>query len=88
MLARYGNKMIDEDINRERYRKEDFKASEEFNYDLEDVYGEDLDPKRSSRIIRSKVMGRKHIEADPNQTSIKPGGTLRFTILKNTLKVK
>ena len=82
MLARYGNKMLDEDINRERYRKEDFQEPKEFNYDLEDVYGEDLDPKRSSRIIRSKAMERKHIVADPTQTSIKPGGTLRFTIPK------
>ena len=37
---------------------------------IEDVYGEDLDPNRRSRIIRSKVIKRKHVVAEPNQDSV------------------
>jgi len=58
MLSRYGNKMIDEDINRERYNNEDFKEPAKSDHNIDPIYGEDIHPNRSSRIIRAKHFKR------------------------------
>ena len=76
MLARYGNKMIDEDINRERYHNEDFRQPANFDHNVNPVYGEDIDPNRSSRIIRAQHFKRQHVVNTITPNSVKPGTTL------------
>lgn len=76
MLARYGNKMIDEDINRERYNNEDFRQPANFDHNVNPVYGEDIDPNRSSRIIRAQHFKRQHVVNTITPNSVKPGATL------------
>ena len=73
--------MIDGDINRERYHSQDF---EEKKIDLveNDIYGEDLDPKRSTRLIRAKNFERQHIVDNNDPSSILPGATLSVEIPK------
>lgn len=76
MLARYGNKMIDEDINRERYRNQDFMPRTDLDHNVDPIYGEDIDPNRSSRIIRAKHFKRQHVVNTITPNSVKPGATL------------
>ena len=76
MLARYGNKMLDEDINRERYHNEDFRLPANFDHNVNPVYGEDIDPNRSSRIIRAQHFKRQHVVNTITPNSVKPGTTL------------
>ena len=69
MLARY----ID---NRERYVNQDFMQPTEVGHNIDAVYGEDIDPNRSSRIIRAKHSKRQHVVNTMTPNSVKPGATL------------
>ena len=61
MLARYNNRIVDGDINRERYHDDDFEDRKNKRQLVDDIYGEDLDPNRNVRIIRAKNFERQHI---------------------------
>ena len=68
---------IIEDINRERYKNQDFMPPVNFDHHhVHPIYGEDIDPNRSSRIIRAKHFKRQHVVNTITPNSVKPGATL------------